>query len=41
MKGIDVLFLLAANAPDELAQALSALDVAREAGVKASRICRC
>ena len=34
MKGVSTLFLLAPNAPDELTQALQALSVAREAGVK-------
>ncbi|SAK78543.1 NmrA family protein [Caballeronia fortuita] len=34
MKGIDTLFLLAPNAADELTQALQALSIAREAGVK-------
>ncbi|CAB3790377.1 NmrA family NAD(P)-binding protein [Paraburkholderia fynbosensis] len=34
MKGIDTLFLLAPNAADELTQALQAMSIAREAGVK-------
>jgi uncharacterized protein YbjT (DUF2867 family) len=34
MKGVSSLFLLAANAADELTQAMLALNVAREAGVK-------
>jgi uncharacterized protein YbjT (DUF2867 family) len=34
MKDISTLFLLAPNAPDELTQALQALSVAREAGVR-------
>lgn len=34
MKDIDTLFLLAPNAADELTQALQALSIAREAGVK-------
>ncbi|PQV54171.1 SDR family oxidoreductase [Paraburkholderia sp. BL21I4N1] len=34
MQGVSTLFLLAPNAPDELTQALQALSVAREAGVK-------
>ncbi|TDY20707.1 uncharacterized protein YbjT (DUF2867 family) [Paraburkholderia sp. BL6665CI2N2] len=34
MNGVSTLFLLAPNAPDELTQALQALSVAREAGVK-------
>ena len=34
MQGIDTLFLLAPNAPDELTQALQAMSIAREAGVK-------
>jgi uncharacterized protein YbjT (DUF2867 family) len=34
MKDIDTLFLLAPNAPDELTQALQAMSIAREAGVK-------
>jgi uncharacterized protein YbjT (DUF2867 family) len=34
MQGVGTLFLLAPNAPDELTQALQALSVAREAGVK-------
>lgn len=34
MKGIDTLFLLAPNAPDEFTQALQALSIARDAGVK-------
>jgi uncharacterized protein YbjT (DUF2867 family) len=34
MKGVDTLFLLASNAPDELTQAISTLNVAREAHVK-------
>ena len=32
--GIDTLFLLVANVPDELTQAIIALDLAREAGVR-------
>ncbi len=34
MRGVDTLFLLAPNAADELTQALQALGIAREAGVK-------
>jgi len=34
LKGISTLFLLAPNAPDELTQAMLALNAAREAGVK-------
>lgn len=34
MTGVDTLFLLAPNVPDELTQAMLALTVAREAGVK-------
>lgn len=34
MKGVDTLFLLAPNAADELTQAIQALSIAREAGVK-------
>jgi uncharacterized protein YbjT (DUF2867 family) len=34
MQGVSTLFLLAPNAPDEFTQALQALSIAREAGVK-------
>ena len=34
MEGVDTLFLLVANAPDELTQAIQAVNIAREKGIK-------
>ena len=41
LTGIDTLFLLVANVPDELTQAITTLSLAREAGVRGRRCRAC